>query len=107
MPGFLVHVGATVQCMHQGVATPTAPISRVLVSGQPIVTQPGPYTIAGCTFPAMSSGAPPCATAQWTSAATKVFALGSPVVLFDSQATCTPTGTPLLIVSTQTRVTGT
>jgi hypothetical protein len=29
-----------------------------------------------------------------------------PVLLQDSQAICMPTGTPLLIVQTQTRVTG-
>jgi hypothetical protein len=28
------------------------------------------------------------------------------VLLQDSQATCVPTGTPLLIIKTQTRVTG-
>jgi hypothetical protein len=29
-----------------------------------------------------------------------------PVLLFDSQAVCTPNGTPLVIMATQTRVTG-
>ena len=42
-----------------------------------------------------ASGAPPCATAQWTTAATRVTAMGQPVLLQDSQATCVPTGTPL------------
>jgi hypothetical protein len=106
MPGFLVHLGATVQCAHLGTAQPTSPVGRVLVSTQPIVTMAAPYTVAGCTFPSMSSGAPPCATANWVRAATRVFALGQPVVLLDSQALCVPTGTPLLILSTQTRVTG-
>lgn len=106
MPGFLVHVNATVQCAHLGVAQPTAPVARVLVSSQPVTTIAAPYAVAGCTFPAMSSGAPPCVTAQWARGATRVFALGQPVVLLDSQAICTPTGTPLLILATQTRVTG-
>ena len=35
MPGFLLHVGATVLCAHGGQAQPTAPNPRVLVSGQP------------------------------------------------------------------------
>ena len=30
---------------------------------------------------------------------------GQPLLLFDSQAICAPTGTPLLIVASQTRVT--
>jgi hypothetical protein len=39
--------------------------------------------------------------------ATRVLADSAPVLLLDSQAICTPTGTPLMIVVTQTRVTGT
>jgi uncharacterized Zn-binding protein involved in type VI secretion len=78
---------------------------RVSVSGQPIVTQPNPYTIVGCPFNV--SGSPvPCVTAQWVTGATRVFSNGMPVLLFDSQAICTPNGTPLLIIATQTRVTG-
>ena len=105
MPGFLLHLGATVMCAHAGQAQPTAPNPRVLVSGQPIVTQTAPYSIAGCPFNV--SGAPsPCVTAQWVSAATRVLSNGAPVLLFDSQAICTPNGTPLMITVTQTRVTG-
>ncbi len=105
MPGPLLHVGATVMCAHGGQAQPTAPNPRVLVSGQPIVTQPAPYAIAGCPFNV--SGAPvPCVTAQWVSAATRVMSNGAPVLLLDSQAICVPNGTPLIITVTQTRVTG-
>ena len=105
MPGFLVHVGATVQCAHLGTAQPTTPNPRVLVSGQPTVTMPGPYAIAACPFNV--SGSPsPCLTAQWTTAATRVFSNGQPLVLLDSQALCAPNGTPLVILATQVRVTG-
>ena len=105
MPGFLLHLGATVQCAHAGQALPTVTNPRVTVSGQPIVNQPSPYTVAGCPFNV--SGSPvPCVTAQWITGATRVFSNGMPVLLFDSQAICTPNGTPLLIIATQTRVTG-
>ncbi len=105
MPGFLLHVGATVTCAHAGQAQPTAPNPRVMVSGQPIVTQPAPYAIAGCPF--NISGSPsPCVTAQWVSGATRILSNGAPVLLLDSQAICTPNGTPLMITVTQTRVTG-
>ena len=105
MPGFLLHVGATVLCAHGGQAQPTSPNPRVLVSGQPIVLQPAPYAIAGCPFNV--SGAPvPCVTAQWTIGALRVKSNGMPVLLLDSQATCIPNGTPLMITVTQTRVTG-
>lgn len=105
MPGPLLHTGATVLCAHGGQAQPTSPNSRVLVSGQPIVLQPMPYVIAGCPFNV--SGSPvPCVTATWITGATRVFSNGMPVLLMDSQATCAPNGTPLMIVVTQTRVTG-
>lgn len=105
MPGFLLHVGATVLCSHAGQAQPTAPNPRVLVSGQPIVTMTAPYAVAGCPF--NISGAPsPCVTAQWVTGATRILSNGAPVLLFDSQAVCTPNATPLMITVTQTRVTG-
>lgn len=105
MPGFLLHVGATVMCAHAGQAQPTAPNPRVMVSGQPVVTQAAPYAIAGCPFSTLA-GPMPCVTAQWVSAAMRVRAGGQPVLLQDSQAICTPNGTPLNIVVTQVRVRG-
>jgi hypothetical protein len=107
MPGFLLHVGATVMCAHAGQAQPTAPNAGVTVGGQPTVTQPNPYTIAGCPFPPPPNGNGPCVTAQWITAATRITSHGQPLLLLDSQAICTPTGTPLIIAVTQTRVTGT
>lgn len=106
MPGFLLHAGATVLCAHAGQAQPTSPNPRVLVSGQPIVMQPAPYVIAGCPFLTPAGNPLPCVTAQWISGATRVTSNGMPVLLMDSQAICTPNGTPLMILTTQTRVTG-
>ena len=105
MPGFLLHVGAVVQCAHGGPAQPTLRNPRVKVSGQNIVTRVSIYTVSGCGFvPPAGNG--PCAMAQWTTAAVRVLANGLPVLLMDSQATCTPTGTPLAILFAQPRVKG-
>ena len=106
MPGFLLHVGAMVQCMHGGMAQATAPNPRVKVMGQPIVTQVAPWTIAGCAFPPPPLANGPCVTAQWVMGALRVKANGMPVLLQDSQALCLPTGTGLIISMTQTRVRG-
>jgi hypothetical protein len=105
MPGFLLHVGATVLCAHGGQAQATAPNPRVRLSGQPIVTLSAPHTVAGCPF-STPSGPMPCVTAQWTVGAIRVRAGGTPVLLQDSQATCVPNGTPVNIVTTQMRVRG-
>ena len=65
MPGFMVHVGATVLCSHAGQAQPTVPNPRVTVNGQPTVAVTGPYAVAGCTLPPPPSGNGPCVAAQW------------------------------------------
>lgn len=106
MPGFLLHLGATVLCSHAGQAQPTVANPRVLVSGQPTVTLAAPYVVAGCAMPPPPGGNGPCVTAQFVSAATRLTSNGQPLLLLDSQAICAPTGTPLLIVATQTRATG-
>ncbi len=102
MPAPILHLGATVLCMHAGNAQPVAPFPRVLVSGQPVVTLTTPYVVAGCSL--ASTSAPPCVTAQWVMGATRVLAGGAPVITFTGQAVCVPTGTGLTPVAGQTRV---
>lgn len=104
MPGSILHQGAQVQCMHGGQAIPTAPVPKVTVGGMAVATQTAPYSIAGCPF-VPPGGTGPCVTAQWITAATRVTVNGAPVLLLDSQAACTPTGTGLVVVMAQKRVT--
>lgn len=101
----MLHVGATVLCMHAGQAQPLAPNPRVLVGGQPVVTQTSPYAVAGCALTGTPN--PPCATAQWVSGAVRVLAGGAPVLVQSGQAVCVPTGTGLLPVVVQVRVNAT
>ena len=100
MPGFLLHAGATVICPDGGLATPSQTDSRVTVDGQPIVTLSSNFVIAGCTL----SGNARCQTAHFVTAANRVTANGQPVLLSDSKGICEPSGTPLVIGQTQTRV---
>lgn len=104
MPGPLLHLGATVLCMHAGQAQPMVPNPRVKVGGQPIVTVGSTYAIAGCTFVPPAPG--PCVTAQWVTSALRLRAGGVPVLLQDSQAVCVPTGTGLMVVAAQQRARG-
>ncbi|MGD9091224.1 MAG: hypothetical protein PVF74_00140 [Anaerolineales bacterium] len=106
MPGFLLHVGAMVQCAHGGMAQATVPNPRVKVMGQPTVQQAAPWAVAGCVFPPPPVANGPCLVAQWVMGAMRVKSMGMPLLLQDSQAVCTPTGTPLMIGTTQTRVKG-
>ena len=104
MPGFLLHAGAQVLCSHGGQATPIAPNPKVTVSGQATVLITASYTVAGCTLPPPTAANGPCVTAQWLSGTTRVSSYGQPLLVQSSQAICAPTGTPLLIIATQTRV---
>jgi hypothetical protein len=104
MPGFLLHVSAQVKCAHAGLATPNTPNPRVMVSGQPTVLVTAPYTIAGCTLPPPNAANGPCVSALWKAGTTRVTSNGLPLLVQSSQATCAPTGTPLIITVTQTRV---
>src|ERR1700680_3458560 len=107
MPGFLLHFGATVLCSHGGQAQPTAVQPRVMVSGQPVVTIAAPYVVAGCALPPPPAANGPCVTGQWTTGSVRVTSNGQPLVVLSSVAICAPSGTPLLIMVTQTRVTAT
>ncbi|MBN2388419.1 MAG: hypothetical protein JXB85_15490 [Anaerolineales bacterium] len=106
MPGFLLHVGATVICGHAGQAQPTVSDPRVKVAGQPVTTQSAPYMVAGCPFTTPAGVPLPCVTGQWVTGALRVKAGGQPVLLQDSQAITIPNGVPLTVVVTQPRVKG-
>jgi hypothetical protein len=101
MPSPILHLGATVTCMHAGQAMPLAPFPRVMVSGQPVTTLATPYAIAGC---ALTGSAPPCVTAQWVAGAVRVLAGGAPVLTQTGQAVCVSSGTGLLPLVVQPRV---
>lgn len=83
------------------------PNPRVTVSGQPTVAITSPYMIAGCILPPPPAANGPCVTAQFVTAATRVASNGQPLLVFDSQAICAPSGTPLITIVTQIRVTAT
>lgn len=103
MPGFVLHLGAQVMCMHLGTATPSPTRPRVVVSGQPAVTLASPYTVAGCPF-VPPSGTGPCVSAMWVQGATRVTSMGQPLAIQGGQAVCVPTGTGLVALVSQTRV---
>ncbi len=104
MAGPILHLGATVLCLHGGQALPTSPFPRVLVGGQPVVTLASPYTVAACAMPPPPSGNGPCVTGQWITGATRVFAGGVPVATQAGSSVCVPTGTPMQAVVVQPRV---
>ena len=104
MPGFLLDATSTVICLHAGQATPATVNPRVTVGGQPTVTLTAPYLVAGCSL--ASTGGPFCVSATWVVGATRLLSGGQPILLQDSQAVCSATGTGLQPVVVQPRVQG-
>lgn len=101
MPGPVLHLGAVVTCGHGGQATPTAPVPRVLVSGQPVATLGPPYAVAGCPF---ASAPGPCVTGSWVVGSLRVKAMGMPLAIQGGVAVCAPNGAPLIPAAVQPRV---
>lgn len=106
MPGFLLDESSTATCSHGGLARPTAPNPRVRIMGQPTVSLGAPYVVAGCALPPPPISDGPCLSAQFVAGAARLTSMGRPLLLQSSPAICAPTGAPLLIVATQTRVSG-
>lgn len=114
MPGFLVHVGATIKCTHAaGQATIAPSNQRVKVGGMPLALVTDQTTVAGCPFqvPVGAGMKPqPCVRVMWQAPATRVKVMGQAVLLQSSSGSCLsaeqiPQGTPL-IATTQIRVRG-
>lgn len=113
MPGFLVQVGATIQCPHAARATITPSNQRVKVVGMAVALVNDQTTVAGCPFqvPVGAGTKPqPCVRVMWQAPATRVKVTGRPVLLQSSVGTCLsaeqiPQGPPL-IAATQARVKG-
>jgi hypothetical protein len=106
MPGYLLTFGSQVSCAHGAPALSSAPAARVTVMGQPVVTQPAPHNVAGCSN-VTPAGAPlPCVTVQWITAAAHVTVMGQPVLLEDSEGIAIETGTPPSAAAGQARVKG-
>lgn len=118
MPGFLLHVNATMQCTHQAPATIAPSQPRVVVSGQPVATMASQIAVTGCPFqiPVGAGTKPqPCVTVKWTMPSTRFLVGGQPAALLPTPGTgpgiCfsveqIPQGPPVVSV-VQTRVIGT
>jgi hypothetical protein len=105
MPGFLLHLGATVQCVHGGRATPTGLNPRVTVGGQPTVFLTSPWVLVPCPLPPQGGG--PDVNGMFTVGTTRVLSNGQPLAIFGGTGTAMPSGVPLLTIQSQTRVTAT
>jgi hypothetical protein len=82
MTGYLMHVNATVNCPHGGHATYLPAQTRALVTGQPVASLVGLWTVTGCPLPQ------PCVTIRWLSPSGRIKVTGSPAELSNPTGTC-------------------
>jgi hypothetical protein len=84
MPGFLLHVGAVLQCTHAGPGVIAPSQARVLVTGQPVATMLSVITVGGCPFqvPVGAGTKPqPCVLIKWLMPAARVLVMGQPAAV--------------------------
>lgn len=111
MPGFLVHVSASINCTHGAKATVVPSQQRVRVAGNFVAVLADNTTVAGCPFqvPVGAGTKPqPCIRIQWLVPATRVKVNQQFALVQSSSGLCLsaeqiPQGPPV-IASTQTQV---
>jgi hypothetical protein len=113
MPGNVLQVGASLQCLHGGTAT-IAPSQTRVVAGGPVATSSDLISVAGCPFqvPAGATTKPqPCVKIQWLMLSTRCQANGVPLLLANlgsgggiGQSAEQIPGGPPTVVSVETRV---
>lgn len=84
MPGFLLHVGAVMQCTHGAPATVAPSQPRVVVSGQPVATMASVIAVVGCPFtipPPIGPKPQPCVLVKWLMPSTRFLVSGQPAAL--------------------------
>jgi len=103
--GYVLTKNVAALCTHGGSAQGTAPMPRVKVSGTPVLVVSTQFAIAGC--PNVVGTAPfPCILSSIAVGATRVKAMGQPLLLHSGTAVNVPTAASMTIVPPQTRVKG-
>ncbi len=110
MSGLILDTKSTIICPHGGLVSPITSNMRVLINGQPAVTQSDAFLIAGCVFSTPAAAPHPCVTSKWISSSLRIRVSGQPVLLNNSVGICLaadqlPQGPPN-IISAQLRVKG-
>jgi hypothetical protein len=84
MPGFILTIGTAMTCFH-GIKVTTPPMSRVQVSGQPVLVATNVLTVSPvCPFQIPTPVGPkpqPCVRVQWSMMSARVKVNGQPVLV--------------------------
>jgi hypothetical protein len=84
MPGYLLHVGAAMNCPHFAPVTIPPVQSRVIVSGQFVAVASDMLTVTGCLYQIATPGGPvpqPCVPVKWGMLSARLMVAGQFVLL--------------------------
>lgn len=100
---YLLDVTSQISCTHGAPCKHVPTQQRVKVLGMPVLVAADVNSIVGCAFTLPGPVASPCVTVQWMAPATRVKAMGQPVLLQASSGLCkaatqAPQGAPLVTV---------
>jgi hypothetical protein len=104
MPGFLVRCYSCLRAWR--ICTARHAVATLKAGGLPVITAASPMTVFGCASPRPPAGTGPCVSATWVTSSARIRVQGVPVICMDSLSVAAPTGTPLAVIATQTRVKG-
>ena len=87
MPGNLLTITSTIQCIHGGVAILTTPNNRVFGSYVPVLLETDVHTVVGCPF-FVGQKYSPCIRIEWSSGSTVSKVKYTPVLIQSSIGKC-------------------
>jgi hypothetical protein len=83
---FIVQQNAQGACDHQGSASAAMANPNVTIQGQPVLTVPATFSVAGCPFTTPDGVPKPCAMLLFSAGAARVRVNGMPVLLGNATA---------------------
>lgn len=107
MPGEVLTIASTIQCLHGGQAILFTSNSRMMVENVPALLESDVHPVAGCPF-TVGPKYQPCVRIEWTAGATKLSVNGVKVLVRSSIGKCFSAENALqgiaIIVNTQPKI---
>ena len=88
MPGQVLTIASSIQCMHGGQAILLTSNTRLLVQGSPALLESDVPVVAGCPFTLPNGKYSPCVKIEWTGGASQLKVNGVKVLINASIGQC-------------------
>lgn len=88
MPGYVLTIASSIQCMHGGQAILITSNTRLLVSGVPALLETDVPVVVGCPFTLPGPKYSPCVKIEWTGGSSQLTVGGIKVLIAASIGRC-------------------